>query len=103
MKIWDDMIKDMDPESQREIEVIRKRAAMVAELIAIREHKGWTQEKLAKEAGMKQSAIARFEGGSTMPRIDTIFKVAMALGVKMMFMPDGMEEAASSTTNEVYA
>lgn len=75
MRTWDDMIQDMDPESQKEIEVIRERAAMVAQLIAIREHKGWTQEELALRAGMKQSAIARFEGDSTMPRIDTILKI----------------------------
>ncbi|MNI92381.1 Antitoxin HipB [compost metagenome] len=76
---------------------------MVTQLIAIREHKGWTQARLAKEAGMKQSAIARFEGDSTMPRIDTVFKVALALGVKMMFMPEGMEEAAASSDLEIYA
>jgi transcriptional regulator with XRE-family HTH domain len=106
MKTWDDMIKGMDPDSQREIEVIRQRAAMVAQLVAIREEKGWTQERLAKEAGMKQSAIARFEGDSTVPRIDTIIKVTIALKVKMIFMPEGMEEAAASsasTTHEIFS
>ncbi|MNG40095.1 helix-turn-helix protein [compost metagenome] len=53
---------------------------------------------------MKQSAIARFEGGSTMPRMDTVLKIARALGVKMTFMPlnAGLEEAAAANF-EVYA
>ncbi|NOU69597.1 helix-turn-helix domain-containing protein [Paenibacillus sp. LMG 31461] len=97
MKTWDEMFQEMDPENQSEIEVIRERAAMVTELIAIREHKGWTQDELARKVGMKQSAIARFEGGSTMPRMDTVLKIARALGVKMTFMPlgAGKEEAAA--------
>lgn len=98
MKTWDEMIQEMDPENQREIEAVRERAAMVAQLIAIRELKGWTQEELARQVGMKQSAIARFEGDSTMPRIDTVLKIARALGAKLTFLPlnPDMEEAAAS-------
>lgn len=87
MRSWDDMIQGMDPESQKEIAVIRKRAQMVAQLIQLREQKRWTQAELAERAGMKQSAIARFESDTTAPRIDTIIRVAMALDADLTLMP----------------
>ncbi|WP_240041015.1 helix-turn-helix domain-containing protein [Paenibacillus ginsengarvi] len=87
MKSWDDMVSEMSYDSIQEIEIIRKRAAMVVALIELRESKGWTQAELARRAGMKQSAIARFESDTTAPRIDTIIRVAMALGVDLTLMP----------------
>ncbi|MCD9020201.1 helix-turn-helix domain-containing protein [Cohnella silvisoli] len=98
MRSWDDTVNDMSPESQKEIEIIRKRAAMVVTLIELRESKGWTQAELAGRAGMKQSAIARFESDTTAPRIDTIIRVAMALGVDITLMPSdhsGHHQAAA--------
>lgn len=99
MKTWDDVFNGMSHESIQEIEIIRKRAAMVVTLIQLRESKGWTQAELAKRAGMKQSAIARFESDTTAPRIDTIIRVAMALGVNITLVPDdpsGHEQAAAA-------
>jgi transcriptional regulator with XRE-family HTH domain len=84
---WDDTVNEMSPESKKEIEIIRKRAEMVVTLIKLRENKGWTQAELAGRAGMKQSAIARFESDTTAPRIDTIIRVAMALGVDLTLIP----------------
>ncbi|RKN85379.1 XRE family transcriptional regulator [Paenibacillus ginsengarvi] len=81
------MVSEMSYDSIQEIEIIRKRAAMVVALIELRESKGWTQAELARRAGMKQSAIARFESDTTAPRIDTIIRVAMALGVDLTLMP----------------
>jgi HTH-type transcriptional regulator/antitoxin HipB len=100
MRKWEDMINEMDPKSQQEIEVIRERAAMVAQLIAIREHKGWTQEELAKRARMKQSAIARFEGDTTMPSMGTVLRVARALGVRPTFIPTDLELSAAAAKEE---
>ncbi|NUR92925.1 MAG: helix-turn-helix transcriptional regulator, partial [Nonomuraea sp.] len=34
---------------------------------AMREGRGWSQNDLAREAGMTQSAVARFEAGGTIP------------------------------------
>lgn len=87
MKTWDDAVNDMSRETIQEVEIIRKRAEMVVALIQLRESKGWTQAELARRAGMKQSAIARFESDTTAPRIDTIIRVAMALGVDITLMP----------------
>lgn len=99
MRTWDDIVNDMSPESQKEIEIIRKRGEMVVVLIELRENKGWTQAELAKRAGMKQSAIARFESDTTAPRIDTILRVAMALGVDLTLIPSdhaGHQQAATA-------
>ncbi|WP_090579594.1 helix-turn-helix transcriptional regulator [Paenibacillus sp. OV219] len=51
---------------------------------------------------MKQSAIARFEGGTTAPSIETILKIAIALGVQMHFTNTliGNEEAAAAMIEE---
>jgi len=37
---------------------------------------------------LKQSAISRLEGDDNIPRLDTIFKIAVALGLKPVFVPD---------------
>lgn len=100
MRTWEDMVNDMNPESKKEIEVIRKRAEMVVTLIRMRERKGWTQAELASKAGMKQSAIARFESDTTAPRIDTIIRVAMALEIDLALIPSdhaGHHQAAAAT------
>jgi transcriptional regulator with XRE-family HTH domain len=101
LKSWNDMINDMSPDSKKEIEIIRKRAEMVVALINLRESKGWTQSELADRAGMKQSAIARFESDTTAPRIDTIIRVSMALGVDITLMPS--DHAGNEQVAAVYA
>lgn len=45
----------------------------------MREARGWTQTRLAAEAGMTQSAVARFEVGGTVPTIPVLERLAHAL------------------------
>ncbi|WP_410601659.1 helix-turn-helix domain-containing protein [Amycolatopsis sp. lyj-90] len=45
----------------------------------MREARGWTQARLAVEAGMTQSAVARFEAGGTVPTIPVLERLAHAL------------------------
>ena len=47
--------------------------------------RGLTQEELARMAGLKQSAVARMESVKSIPRLDTVLKVADALGLEMTF------------------
>lgn len=102
MKKWDDIISDMDHLRRIELELIRAKARMVSELIQNREARGWTQKQLGDAAGMKQSAIARFEGGTTAPSIETILKIAIALGLQVHFTGAqmGLEEAAATSIEE---
>ncbi len=49
-----------------------------------RNKKGWSQEKLAREAGISYQAVIKIERGYIRsPRLDTILKIAKALGVSL--------------------
>jgi len=49
-----------------------------------RNKKGWSQEKLAREADVSYQAVIKIERGYTKsPRLGTIIKIAKALGVSL--------------------
>lgn len=48
-----------------------------------REARGWTQTELANRAGMKQHAISRFEAGDSVPTLQTLDRIAVALDVHL--------------------
>jgi len=49
-----------------------------------RNKKGWSQEKLAREAGVSYQTVIKIERGYIRsPRLDTILKIAKALGVSL--------------------
>lgn len=47
-----------------------------------REKKGWTQEELAKKAGIDSNSYAKVERGESKPYGVTLVKIIKALGVK---------------------
>ena len=48
----------------------------------LRQKRGWSQNELAKRAGIKQSVLSFIESGRTKnPRVDTLSAIAAALGV----------------------
>jgi transcriptional regulator with XRE-family HTH domain len=48
----------------------------------LREKKGWTQEKLAQEAGISYQTLIKIEhGGIKNPRLETLIKIAKSLEV----------------------
>lgn len=49
----------------------------------LREERGWSQTALADEAGMTQSAVARFEAGGTVPTLPVLERLAKALGAHL--------------------
>lgn len=61
--------------------------AIIDELIEQRRSKGMTQKDLAKAACLTQSVIARFESKKTTPQLDTLLKVAAALGCDLEVVP----------------
>ncbi len=58
---------------------------LLENIIKARESAGLTQEELAKKIGTKQPALSRLErGGFQKANIETLRKIADALGVKLI-------------------
>lgn len=60
---------------------------VIDSLIAARYSKGMSQKEVAVAAGLTQSVIARLESKKAVPQLDTLAKVAAALGCKLVVMP----------------
>ena len=62
-------------------------AALIDRLTEERRREGMTQRELAKACGLTQSVIARLESKKTVPNLDTLLKVASALGCELEIVP----------------
>ena len=62
--------------------------AIIDQLIAERHRQGKTQKQLAKDAQLTQSVIARLESKKAVPQLDTLLKVATALGCNLSVVPN---------------
>ena len=56
-------------------------------LIQQRHNQGMTQKELAHSASLTQSVIARLESKKAVPQLDTLIKVASALGCNLALVP----------------
>ncbi len=56
-------------------------------LIRARTDANLTQRELAERLGTSQSAIAKWENGTNIPKIDTLQRLAGVLGVKFEITP----------------
>jgi transcriptional regulator with XRE-family HTH domain len=54
---------------------------LAARIKALREAKGWSQERLAERAAMQRSYLADLELGRRNPSVRTLVKVANAFGI----------------------
>jgi len=73
--------EEMQEEEFRLLWRDREAAYKVAgELLRLRKRQGLSQSEVARRAGLKQPAIARLESGAVRPTLDTIRRVAHALG-----------------------
>lgn len=61
-----------------------------ANLLRARESAGITQEEIAFRAGLHRTEIGLLEREARMPRIDTLVKLAGALGVEPAALLDGI-------------
>lgn len=61
--------------------------AIIDRLIEQRHSRGMTQKELAKAASLTQSVIARLESKKTTPQLDTLLRVAAALGCDLAVVP----------------
>lgn len=93
MERWSDVKKEIRSISESEKMHIEFVADLVDEIRDERERLGLTQKEVAERTGLKQSAIARMESGGAIPRLDTVSRVARAMGLKFKLIKD--EDAAS--------
>jgi transcriptional regulator with XRE-family HTH domain len=56
---------------------------IIETIVNTRKSKGLSQKQLAEMTGLKQPAIARIENNTNSPQLDTIIKIADALGLKI--------------------
>lgn len=61
---------------------------IIDQLIELRKQKGLTQRELAEAANLAQPAIARLESKAATPQLDTLLKVANALGCDITIVPN---------------
>jgi len=64
-----------------------KCSALIDRLIEERHRQGKTQRQLAQDANLPQPVIARLESKKATPQLDTLMKVATALGCELALVP----------------
>ncbi|MEB3361702.1 MAG: helix-turn-helix transcriptional regulator [Synechococcaceae cyanobacterium] len=72
-----------DPQVRQSYQELAPRFDVIRQLIALREQRGWSQRELADRAGMKQPQLARLETGQVEPKLDTLQRLANAMGCKV--------------------
>ena len=80
--VWEELKQD-GAEQKKVMELAEETADIIKKLSDERIRRGLTQQQLAEMCGMKQAAIARLEAAQTMPRLDTVLKVAKALEMRI--------------------
>ncbi|WP_234381850.1 helix-turn-helix domain-containing protein [Streptomyces dysideae] len=73
----------MTPEIEEEYAAAQLRFALGEAVRKQRQDLGLSQQELGRRAGMTQSAVARFEGGGTVPTIPVLDRLARALGLEL--------------------
>ena len=77
-----------DPAFREARERLRPQFEFRKALIGARLAAGLTQRQLAERMGTSQAAIARLESGTRLPTVDTLFRLAAALGVEFTITPE---------------
>lgn len=80
----------IDHESQR------RSRRLIALLKAERERQGLSKYALSAKAQISQQAIGYIETGKSMPAIDTVVKLALALGVSLSEMLREVEDESEA-------
>ncbi len=76
--------KDLqNPEFKKEWDALELDFQIQAALMKARIDADMTQAELAKKSGVRQSNISRIESGAVIPRLDTLEKLAQAMGKKL--------------------
>jgi ribosome-binding protein aMBF1 (putative translation factor) len=75
---------EADPNQDRiPLEVVKRLLDDESPIKVWREHRGLTQQALARAAGLPQSTIARLEGGARKGTVEQMRKLAGVLGINL--------------------
>ena len=74
---------NLNKEDEKDFEISNIVAEIVARLVSKRLELGVSQRELAKKTDIKQPMIARIEKFESIPRLDTLVKIALALDLKI--------------------
>ncbi len=88
---WDEYVAERearDPDFREACERLRPQFEFRCALIRARIEGGLTQSEMAERLGVKQSALARWEAGETMPTLGTLFRVSQVLNVDFTITPE---------------
>jgi DNA-binding XRE family transcriptional regulator len=80
-EVMTDLLQDPEFKAIWEANATKRQITMA--IIGERIKRKLSQEELAHKAGLKQPSIARVEGGSVMPSITTLNKIAKAFGKRL--------------------
>ena len=72
-----------DPKFKQAYDDLELEFQLLSAIVRARADKGITQQELARRAGTKQSAIARFESGRYNPSLAFVNKLSRALDLKL--------------------
>lgn len=70
------------PELARAEEALGSRLVVARNVMRLRMQRGYTQQRLAEELGVKQPRIAQIESASANVQIDTLDRLAAVFGVE---------------------
>lgn len=89
MKNWNILKKELlkNKKVEEEYKKLEPHYQIISQLIEARVKKGLTQKELADKIGVKQSAIARVESGTSNPTLAFLTKITQATGSKLVIQP----------------
>ncbi|MEK4529789.1 helix-turn-helix transcriptional regulator [Paenibacillus sp. FSL H8-0104] len=98
LRTWKKFKEDkLDYKTEIEKQVISEMAKLVVQIVERRRSLGLTQTQVAELAGITQAQVGRLETSSTIPSIETVVKVAIALGMTINLSSYEEQSAARMT------
>lgn len=74
-------LDEADPVQRLATDLARSDRRFIDRLVAVRRQKGLTQAEVSARMGVSQGAVSQFESGDRDPKLSTIRRYALAVGV----------------------
>ena len=95
MSEWKEFLAEQlkDPEIKAEWDALEPEFTIIQAIINARKNTGLTQKQLSERTGIAQADISRLENGNANPSLNTLKRLAKALGMtlKIEFTPSVKE------------